>query len=377
MLNQRPAPFGYSRQNDHVGEIVVITGAELPLGRRLVRAALTTDGIDRVVAVGSRPDPRGLTAKLETSAELVVAPFQLDDSRLVPYLHDATKVVLAGARSGLDIDGTGGSDIDLGATRLFLSSLTSVAKVAQLVVISSALVYGVRATNPVPLRESDPVRPDPEIQGAVERAELERICRNWASGHGAQCAIMRPTVVVGPENGKWLARSPWSTTGLQTSDEHTPVQFVHIDDVVAATLIACQARIDGAINVAPDSWITVKEVRELKGPTARVRLARPFAHLIARAGERFGFAFGHPDTVVATSEPWVVANDKLRALGWQANYSHEEAYVESDRGGPWARLTPRHRQNIALGAAGVLALSAAGVAFYFVRRHLRLTSNEK
>ncbi|MEY4130762.1 MAG: hypothetical protein RLZZ31_886 [Actinomycetota bacterium] len=360
-----------TRQNDHVGEIVVITGAELPLGRRLVRAALTAEGIDRVVAVGSRPDPRGLTAKLETNAELVVAPFKLDDSRLVPYLHDATKVVLAGARSGLDIDGSGGSDIDLGATRLFLSSLTSVARVAQLVVISSALVYGVRATNPVPLRESDPVRPDPEIQGAVERAELERICRNWASGHGAHCAIMRPTVVVGPENGKWLARSPWSTTGLQTSDEHTPVQFVHIDDVVSATLVACQSRIDGALNVAPDGWITVKQVRELKGPTARVRLARPFAHLIARLGERFGFALGHPDTVVATSESWVVANEKLRDLGWQAEYSHEEAYVESDRGGPWARLTPRHRQNIALGVAGVFAVATAGTVAYFVRRHLR------
>jgi hypothetical protein len=67
----------------------------------------------------------------------------------------------------------------------------------------------------------------------------------------------------------------------------------------------------------------------------------------------------------------VVANDLLRSLGWEPTFTNEEAYVDADRGGPWARLTPRHRQELALGGVAALLVGGAGLTVWLVRRRLR------
>jgi len=355
--------------HERMGEVVVVTGADLPLGRRLVVAALAEPGVDRVVAVGAQPAQRRVLASIAGEAELVVAPFALDDPRLAALCEGATCLVLAGPRSGLDIDGTGGAELELTATRSFLVMLARVADVATVVVLSSALVYGARLANPVPMTEDAPVHPNLEIAAAVDRAELERLVAIWARSRRATCARVRPCVVVGPENGRWLARSPWSTSGLLVSDPG-PVQFVHVDDLVDAMVRIARARIDGPVNVAPDGWLSYAQVRALRGPTARLRLSRPVAMVLARIGELLGLAPGDPDTLVAVSAPWVVTNERLRALGWEPTHTNEEAYVEADRGGPWARLTPRHRQQLAMGVTAVALSGVVVGVVLWVRRRL-------
>jgi hypothetical protein len=67
----------------------------------------------------------------------------------------------------------------------------------------------------------------------------------------------------------------------------------------------------------------------------------------------------------------VVAADRLRATGWTAAHSNEEAFVAGHRASPWATVSPRRRQEIALGAsAGVAALAVTAVTVA-VRRRLR------
>ena len=61
------------------------------------------------------------------------------------------------------------------------------------------------------------------------------------------------------------------------------------------------------------------------------------------------------------AHPWVVANDRLRSVGWEPGFSNEEAYVAGHAAGPIERLSPRRRQELALGAAAG-AVAAAGVA---------------
>ena len=353
-----------------MAEIVVVTGAASPVGRRVVAALLARPEVKRVVAVGADPDPRRLASDPDDGPELLIAPFELDDSRLVPLVADATSLIHLGPRRGLDLDGTGGSDVDLSGTRMVLAMLARAAAIESVVVLSSALVYGARADNPVPLTEECAVRPNPSIAAAVDRAELERLCRSWSRVNGVPCATIRPAVVVGPDNGRWLARSPWSTTGLQVNAA-APVQFVHVDDLADAIVRVHGEAFDGPVNVAPDGWLTRAQVRALRGPTIRLRLERSLALAFARLGARFGFAPGDPDTLVALGAPWVVANDRIRSFGWEPTHTNEEAYVDSDRGGWWARMTPRHRQELALGV-GVTALVGAAVGTAIVvRRRLR------
>jgi nucleoside-diphosphate-sugar epimerase len=355
-----------------MGEIVVVTGADGAVGRRVVELALAEPGVERVVAVGLRPGahPTQSRPATPTEAELVPAPFPLDDPRLAALVRGATRLVHLGARRGLDLDGTGGAGVDLLGTRALLSALAGVATVGTVVVLSSALVYGARRTNPVPLTEDAPVRPNSSIPAAVERVRLEDMVRAWAAERDASCALLRPSVVVGPENGKWLSRSPWSTAGLQVAGGPAPVQFLHVDDLAAAVATVCRRGYDGSVNAAPDGWLTADQVKALKGPAPRVRLRRTVAVRLARWGARLGIDIGDPATLIAASAPWVVANDRLRGLGWEPEFTNEEAYVDADRGGWWARLTPRHRQQLSLGGVAGFAVVVLVAAGWFVRRRL-------
>ncbi len=353
-------------------ETVVVTGADGPIGHRVVASLLLDPTVAEVVAVGRRLREGAwepITRVVDT--RLVTARMGLADPALGAHIGSATTVMLLGPRGGLDIDGTGGAELDLDGTRSLLNSLGAVTKLRALLVLSSALVYGARRDNPVPLTEDARVRPNSSIPAAMERASLERLCADWAGERGIRCTLMRPSVVVGPDNGQWLARSPWSTAGIQVSDRTGPVQFLHVDDLVSAIDRLRNAGLDGAINLAPDGWLTASQVSALKGPAPRVRLSRSMAVLLAGFGARLGLAPGDPSMLVASSAPWVVANDRLRALGWEPAFTNEEAYVDSDRGGLWARLTPRHRQELALGGAAFGFFAVIGSVIAVIRRRLR------
>jgi hypothetical protein len=54
-----------------------------------------------------------------------------------------------------------------------------------------------------------------------------------------------------------------------------------------------------------------------------------------------------------------VANDKLRAEGWSPKVSNEQAYVEGTEAKWWTMVTPKRRQELALGAMiGAIAITA-------------------
>ena len=181
---------------------------------------------------------------------------------------------------------------------------------------------------------------------------------------------MRPSVVVGPENGRWLARSPWSTSGLQSSGGGAPVQFLHVDDLAAAVVTVAGAGVDGPVNAAPDGWLTADQVKALKGPTPRLRVRRDLAVRLARWGP--GSAW-RPATRPRSSPPRRRGSSPTTASAASAGsptFTNEEAYVDADRGGPWARLTPATaRSSRSAGrrwwcsvGAGVVALAGAAEA---------------
>lgn len=352
-----------------MGSVVVVTGAAGPLGRRVVEDAAADPSVARVVALDPALAPSSRRAAAG-QAEVRVAPFALGDPRIAAAVAGATELVHLGPAAGPELDGTGGSLVDVDGFEHLLGVLGRVASVGHVVLVSTALVYGARNDNPVPLTEDAPVRPDPWVPAAVAKAELERLARMWATDNAARCTVLRPSLVVGAETGRWLSRSPWSGTGLQVARTEAPVQFLHLDDLASAVDVVRHHPVDGVVNVAPDGWLTAEELKALKGPTLRLRLPRAVAVLLARMGTALPLGRGHPAAVAASAAPWVVANDRLRAVGWAPTHTCAEAFVEADPGGPWARLTPRDRQLIALGGLGAV-LAGAGVTALLVVRHLR------
>ena len=170
----------------------------------------------------------------------------------------------------------------------------------------------------------------------------------------------------------WLVRVLRPAPTVPETADEPPVQFVDLDDVAAAVDVARRRRLDGAFNVAPEGSIPGDEVRSLIGVPPKVplpeRIGKPRAALGLPVGSR---AARHPSCVPYVLHPWVVASDRLRAEGWTPAVSNEEACVEAHEAGPWATLSPRRRQEIALGVAGVGLMGLVVAAVVVLRRFLR------
>jgi nucleoside-diphosphate-sugar epimerase len=347
------------------GGVVVVTGAAGALGRRVCTLAAADPDVTRVIAIDRHP-----VRLVPTSVQTVLA--DLGSADLKPLLEGADVLVhLAqgdGPARGADPRATDPSSGDARMAHQVLDAASSVG-IGHAVLLSSATAYGAWANNPLPLTEEAPLRPNPGVAFASEKAELERAAADWREDHpGATVAVLRPTVVLAPEGNGWLARALSRAGTLPVASDDPPAQFLDVDDLAAAVDLARRARLDGPRNVAPDGWIDGDTARALAGGGPRVRLPERLALQLAAWRWQTGLGDTPPVLLPFTVHPWVVANDRLRADGWAPSSSNEEAYVTHHRASPWATVSPRRRQELALAGSAVALAGLVVGAVALVRR---------
>ena len=261
--------------------------------------------------------------------------------------------------------------VDLDQTRRVLDA-AGVCGVGGLVVLSSAVVYGAWPNNPVPLTEVAPLRPNPGFGFAVRLAEVERLVEEWRIDHAdAAAAVLRPALVVDPDHEGWMGLAlDEAATGVAL-EESPSTQHLHVDDLAAAVAVVARAGLDGAYNVAPEGALAPAELRELSGFGPRVAVPERVRARLVTAGWRLGLSTAPPGLLPYVQHPWVVAADRLRGEGWTPSFANDEAYVAAHHPGPWSMLSPRRRQEIALGAAGVGVASVLALAGALAVRALR------
>ncbi len=342
---------------------VLVTGAAGELGGRVLSLVADDPSVDRLIGVD-----RVEITELPTRAQVVRA--DLLDADLVSLL-DGVDVVLHLASNALPADDAP-TPGDVPMARRLLEAAAEVG-VGHVVVRSSATVYGAWPNNPLPLTEEAELRPEPRFPWATERAKIERLVGEYVqSRSGATATVLRPTVTVGDHRISWLADALRATALIRAGDQDDPpVQFLHIDDLAAAVDVARTQLIDGPVNVAPDGWMTGETVRALAGGGPRLRLPEPLATRFAGWRWRRRLAPTPPGLVPYTQHPWVVSNDRLTAAGWKPEFSNEEAYVAGHEASPWADLSPRRRQELALGVAGGVMAAAVVGAVVALRRRAR------
>jgi nucleoside-diphosphate-sugar epimerase len=325
-------------------------------------------GVGPIVVVGGDAD-------LVARVRLVLGDAGVDAatgstlSELKRSFDGATEVIVLGtpaAGGTSSIDGTQRS-IDVISFRNVLDAAAS-APVGHLVVLSTAMVYGAWANNPVPLTEAAVLRPDPGVRYATDAGEIERLVVEWRDDHpAATVAVLRPVVTVHPGDDGWLRHSPWvpSMWRAGSVDVGPPTQYLLLDDLVTAIDVACRRHLDGSFNVAPEGWIPPEVRNELVGPRPQLRLPEAAAELLTSRRLRRA---GYPNEVAAyVYEPWVVASDALRAAGWEPADTNEQAFVEADTGGPFASMNARRRQMVSLAAVGLVAAGLVAGAVKLIR----------
>jgi hypothetical protein len=119
--------------------------------------------------------------------------------------------------------------------------------------------------------------------------------------------------------------------------------------------------------VAPDGWIAGESLRALAA-VPPLRLPERVVRRLAALRARLDPSSASPGLLPYTMHPWVVANDRIKAAGWQPEYTNEEAYVDAHPAAPWSTVSPQRRQELALAGLGALVIGVIAGVVLLIRR---------
>jgi nucleoside-diphosphate-sugar epimerase len=358
----------------------VVTGVSGALGQRVAALLANRAEVESIVGIDLQEPERQLP-KVDFRALDLAGHSEGMDADLRENLRGADAVLHL---AWCDSDPRGGGFDEVSAARansLMLSRVlaaTARAGARAFVHVSSATVYGAWADNTIPLTEDARLRPNPEFSFAVSKAECERMVAEWADSHpSVEVVMLRPAVTVGISDAP-LYRALGATSFPRSGDGSRPVQYLHVDDLARAVVFAWERRLSGIYNVAPDAGIREDEARSLAGGVAKLTLPSKVAGAVSAWSWELWRRGAPAEARAYATHPWVVAPDRIKAAGWNPEYSSEEALVATDARVHWDDLPPGRRQNynlvvLLIAATGVVA-GTAGV-FAFLRRLRRRARN--
>lgn len=327
---------------------VLVTGASWPLGRRVV---------ERI-----RNDGRYSVVEIERGAGSVVPSLATDDGSL-----SQVDVVVHLAPGDHDALAARGRSAAVGTPEL-LSEATR-RHTTHLVVLSSAMVYGAWPDNPVPLTEDVAVRPDFGFAFARQLATVEQMVDDWRlASPDRTVTVLRPVPAMASDGTSSLVRALAAGMGGRLGEDDVPAQFLHLDDLASAVVLAVDRRLSGIYNVAPDGHVPGSRVRSLWGLAPRLRLPDRVGEVVADLRWRFQRGPIPPGLRPYVRSPWLVSNGKLRAEGWSPTVTNEQTFVEGTETKWWTMLTPKRKQEIALGAMTVVIVGVVIALVRLVRR---------
>jgi nucleoside-diphosphate-sugar epimerase len=346
------------------GPVVAVTGAAQGLGHALTARLAASDRIGQVVAIDDhRGDVTGVTWRVV----------------------DVRDPALAGRLTGVDVvvhtDVDLAPDTDSRARRAFnvrgaQTVLTAAAagRVGRAVLVTSAMVYGARPDNPVPLDESAP--PAADLDGSVvgDLLEIEQLARRSTAAHpGLDVTVVRPAGLVGDGIETAVTRHFEAPRLLTVKGTRPRWQFCHVDDLVSALELTAAGKLTGSFAVGCDGWLEQEDVEEISG-LRRLELPSGLTFGTVQRLHRAGLT---PVPVVDLNfivYPWVVDCRALRDAGWRPQYGNAEAFrILLDQRSSRLAVAGRRlaRKDTAAVAAGTVAVVGTAAIVRAARRRRR------
>jgi nucleoside-diphosphate-sugar epimerase len=346
---------------------VAVTGASRGIGRALTAHLAASASVRKVVAIDDhRGDVPGVTWRVA----------------------DVRDPALAGRLAGVDV--VVHTDLDLApdsehrARRAFnvrgaQTVLTAAAagRVGRVILVTSAMVYGARADNPVPLPETTPLAADVDSSVAGDLLEIEEVAERSPRSHpGLEVTVVRPAALVGDDIDTIVTRHFEAPRLLTVKGCEPRWQFCHIDDLVSALELAVTGEVTGEFAVGCDGWLDAEAVCELSGLRG-IELPASLTFGAAQRLHRVGVTPAPAADLRYVVYPWVVDCTTLRAAGWRPKYDNTAALqvLLEGRGGRHAvagrRITRKEATITAAGAAAGAGavIGTAAIVRIARRRH--------
>jgi len=337
---------------------VAVTGAAGFIGSRLV-PALAAAGVPRIVGLDMHEPTRSVAGYEHILVD--VAGRDLEG-----HLRGADTLVHLAAVTDPIADDALMARVNIEGTRRVLDAAAAVG-VRRIVRVSTAAVYGAWPTNPLPLTEDAPLRPNPGFGPAVHAAEVERLLHEFGLDHPETCVtVLRAAPVLGAGAEHLWARLLAGWHRPRVRGEGAPVQVVHVDDIVAATMLVALADHPGVFDVAAPGWLAADEARTLLARGALPAAPLDVVRRVLTRSWRAGIGDVPPAVVPYLVHPWVIATDRLEALGWHAQHSNEETLLETHDA-----ITPSGPPVAAIAGALASAAAAGVLGAYALHRRRR------
>ncbi|WP_216843892.1 NAD-dependent epimerase/dehydratase family protein [Phytoactinopolyspora alkaliphila] len=355
------------RNRAQAGLVVAVTGAASAPGTQLARRLAASEDIRQVIALDRvRGEADDVTWRV----------IDVTDPAIVTRLTGVDVVIHAAVDLNVTDDVAERSHRNVRGTQAVLTA-SAAAGVRRVIVLSSAMVYGADAENPVPLDEDAPLRAPADGGLISDLLEIEALCARSRRAHsGTAVTVIRPAAVVGPGVDTVLTRHFEAPRLLVVRGAEPAWQFCHIDDLASALEFVAVNDIDGPLAVASPGHLDQEAVEALSG-RGRAEMSESFVFGTAGRLHRLGVTPAPVSELHFVTKPWVVAPERLTAAGWRAEYTNElalQALMEAV-GGRHALASRRigKRETAAtLGAAGAtVAILGTAVVIRKARRRKR------
>lgn len=296
---------------------VLVTGAAGFIGQSLIRELARDVPARPVIAL----DVREVTA----AQRIAGVSYEMADIRgralndAIARLRPQTVVHLA---SVVAVGGDPERDyaIDVLGTRNVIDACLA-AGVGHLIVTSSGAAYGYHADNPVPLRETDPLRGNQNFPYARNKREVEAMLADARKQHPElRQTVFRPCTVLGPTTDNQITALFERSLVTGLSGTATPFSLIADSDVVGALAMAVRTGKSGVYNLAGDGTLALPVIARLNGKrfvALPAGLMRGALWLLNTLGlSKLG-----PDNVSFIQYRPVLANDRLKSeFGYVPQY---------------------------------------------------------
>ena len=203
------------------------------------------------------------------------------------------------------------------------------AGVRRLVYLSSTTVYGARPGAEQPYTEDSPVRPLRGFGYAEDKAATERLVAAFAAAEpGARVTVLRGCAVMAPGGGDFVTRTHSRLARVRVAGADPQMQFIHLDDLVAALELCLLEPVPGVFNVTGEGVVAYGEIARVAGRRP-VTVPAPLLAFAAQAAWMLRLQGDAPACTLAMLRwPWVASNEKLtRETGFRPRYTSREALM--------------------------------------------------
>lgn len=197
-------------------------------------------------------------------------------------------------------------------------------RVRQVVLVTSAMVYGAQPGNPVPLPEDSPVAAEPDAGVVGDFLEIEELAAMAPVAHpGMTVTVLRPAALVGPGIDTVVTRHFEAPRLLTVKGCAPRWQFCHVDDLVSALQLAVLGQVSGRLAVGCEGWLEQEEVEAITG-RRRFELPPAITFGTAQRLHRIGVTPAPATDLHYVVYPWVADCAMLRGAGWKPSRDNAE-----------------------------------------------------